>query len=221
MPIINDGEILARVHKFKLFRKEGNLCIDLYEALVGKSASKFIAVPNLIIQEADKNYFGFGDSKKEALKDCLKKIKDIPIHTIVQLDNGSAKNKNSDSNVELMQKIKHPSGTSIKKQAMITSHPSAKIKGVITDTTRPDGFMDDIIGSRGKSKRGKPIKNAKIFAVCKGVGKRKTRTNSSGYYEFTDLEDGVWTLTIKAKGYEVQEAKVKIIGGGEYEENFE
>ena len=86
MSIINEGEILARVHKFKLFRTEGNLFVDLYEAILGEPGHKFIAVPNLLIQEADKKYFGVGDSKGTALKDCLDKIKDVPIHEIVHLD---------------------------------------------------------------------------------------------------------------------------------------
>jgi hypothetical protein len=83
MPIINEGEILAKIHKFKIFRKEGNLFIDLYEALLGEPAHKFVAVPNLLFEEADKKYFGVGDSKGAAIKDCLGKIKDVPIETIV------------------------------------------------------------------------------------------------------------------------------------------
>jgi hypothetical protein len=42
-----------------------------------------MAVPNLLIQEADKKYFGVGESKILALKDCLKKIKDVSISDIV------------------------------------------------------------------------------------------------------------------------------------------
>ena len=83
MPIINEGEIFARIHKFKIFRKEGNLFIDLYEALLGEPAHKFVAVPNLLFEEADKKYFGVGDTKGAAIKDCLGKIKDVPIDTIV------------------------------------------------------------------------------------------------------------------------------------------
>ena len=33
MGILGNEEILARVHKYKLFRGEGNLFIDIYEAL--------------------------------------------------------------------------------------------------------------------------------------------------------------------------------------------
>jgi len=85
MPIIGDEEIFARIHKFKLFRKEGNLYIDLYEVILGKPPHRFIAVPNLLIKEAEEKYFGVGDSRKAALKDCLKKIKDTPIQTLVPL----------------------------------------------------------------------------------------------------------------------------------------
>lgn len=86
MGILGSEEILARVHKFKLFRSEGNLYIDLYESLAGSSGNRFVAVPNLLLREADEKYFGVGDSKKTALTDCLKKIKDVPIEAIVPLE---------------------------------------------------------------------------------------------------------------------------------------
>ena len=109
MSIINDGEIFARVHKFKMFRKEGNLFIDVYEALIGRPEHKFIAVPNLLIQEADKKYFGFGDSKAAALKDCLGKIKDVPIHIIVPPDTALEHGLNSDTSPEPGQEPKSSS----------------------------------------------------------------------------------------------------------------
>jgi hypothetical protein len=83
MSVINEEEIFTRIHKYKIFRSEGNLFIDVYEVILGKPAYKFMAVPNLLIQEADKKYFGVGDSKILALKDCLKKIKDVSIRDIV------------------------------------------------------------------------------------------------------------------------------------------
>ena len=54
-----------------------------------------------------------------------------------------------------------------------------------------------------------------------GGVKKTVRTDASGYYKFTDLEDGEWKLKLKAKGYEKEESVVKISGGGVYEENFE
>lgn len=86
MAILGDEEILARVHRFKLFRNEGNLYIDVYEAVLGKPPHKFIAVPNLLLKEAEEQYFGVGDTKKDALTDCLKKIRAIPIEEIVPMD---------------------------------------------------------------------------------------------------------------------------------------
>ncbi|UCF81920.1 MAG: hypothetical protein JSV50_11935 [Desulfobacteraceae bacterium] len=83
MSVINEEEIFARIHKYKIFRNEGNLFIDVYEVILGKPTHKFMAVPNLLVQEADKKYFGVGDSKIAALKDCLGKIKDVPIRDIV------------------------------------------------------------------------------------------------------------------------------------------
>jgi hypothetical protein len=83
MAILGDDEILARVHRFKLFRSEGNLFIDVYEAVLGKPPHKFIAVPNLLIKESEESFFGVGDTKKDALTDCLKKIRAVPIEAIV------------------------------------------------------------------------------------------------------------------------------------------
>jgi hypothetical protein len=56
MGILGSEEILARVHKFKLFRSEGNLYIDLYESLAGSLGNRFVAVPNLLLREADENF---------------------------------------------------------------------------------------------------------------------------------------------------------------------
>jgi hypothetical protein len=89
MAIINDDEIFAGIHKFKLFRKEGNLYIDVYESLIGEPAYKFVAVPNLLIQESDKEYFGFGDTKADAIRDCLRKVKDVPIEKVVPPESSS------------------------------------------------------------------------------------------------------------------------------------
>ena len=83
MAILGDDEILARVHRFKLFRNEGNLYIDVYEAVLGKPPHKFIAVPNLMLKESEEEFFGVGDTKKDALTDCLKKIRAVPIQQVV------------------------------------------------------------------------------------------------------------------------------------------
>ena len=86
MAILGEDEILARVHRFKLFRNEGNLYIDVYEAVLGKPPHKFIAVPNVLLKESEETFFGVGDTKKDALTDCLKKIRAVPIEQIVPTD---------------------------------------------------------------------------------------------------------------------------------------
>ena len=111
MSIIGEDEILARVHKYKIFRKEGNLFIDVYEGIVGRPAHKFVAVPNMIFQEADKQYFGLGDSLKEALKDCLQKIRGVPIGLIIPPDPDEGTQSGSDHARRPDQKSKGAQGS--------------------------------------------------------------------------------------------------------------
>ena len=66
-----------------MFRTEGNLYIDVYETVLGKPPHKFIAVPNVLLKESEEKFFGVGDTKKDALTDCLKKIRAVPIEEIV------------------------------------------------------------------------------------------------------------------------------------------
>jgi len=66
-----------------LFRNEGNLYIDVYEAVLGKPPHKFIAVPNVLLKESEETFFGVGIQRKMLLTDCLKKIRAVPIEEIV------------------------------------------------------------------------------------------------------------------------------------------
>lgn len=65
---------------------------------------------------------------------------------------------------------------------------------------------------------GKPVRNAEI--ICKGLGKKETQANASGYYEIVNLKDGIWNMTIKARGYKKARAKVEVIAGGTYKQVF-
>ncbi|HUT42927.1 MAG TPA: polymer-forming cytoskeletal protein [Desulfobacterales bacterium] len=82
----------------------------------------------------------------------------------------------------------------------------------------PPLTLTGIYGIVKDQKLGNPIKN--VTVDCKGAGKKKIETNTSGYYELTDLEDGKWKLIVKAKGYKKEKTKVEISGGGTYEKNF-
>lgn len=65
---------------------------------------------------------------------------------------------------------------------------------------------------------GKPVKNAKIKAICNGT-KMKTKSDASGYYEFRGLKDGKCKIAVFKENYEQAKAAIKI-SGGVYEQNF-
>ena len=64
-----------------------------------------------------------------------------------------------------------------------------------------------------------PIRNAEI--KCQGVGKKKTKTNASGYYEVINLEDGKWFIKIAEKGFKKYAAEVEISEGETHQQNIE
>ena len=64
-----------------------------------------------------------------------------------------------------------------------------------------------------------PIRNAEI--KCQGVGKKKTKTNASGYYEVINLEDGKWFIKIAEKGFKKFAAEVEISEGETHQQNIE
>jgi len=83
----------------------------------------------------------------------------------------------------------------------------------------PPPNLTAIYGIVIDQKTGSPVKDAKV--ECKGIGKKSTKTNASGYYELTDLQDGNWKLKIEAEGYKKGKTQVEISGGQAYEQNFE
>ena len=82
--LLSQDDILSRVYQYELDREEGRIFINIRELLNGSKKGMFYAYPSLFIQECNNTeYIGSGDSAEEALKDCLKKIKDIPIRQIM------------------------------------------------------------------------------------------------------------------------------------------
>jgi hypothetical protein len=76
---LNKGDILTRVRRYNLIRKERMIYIDVHETLAGRLAGKFVAVPNLINIVAKQEYQGAGASENEALEDCLTKIRNLEV----------------------------------------------------------------------------------------------------------------------------------------------
>jgi hypothetical protein len=80
---LNQEDMLSKVHQYKLDRPDGWCYIAVHEILASESAKVyFIAVPNLIVQQTEQEYFGTGDTVENALADCLKKIKSVGIRTL-------------------------------------------------------------------------------------------------------------------------------------------
>ncbi|MBW2065209.1 MAG: polymer-forming cytoskeletal protein [Deltaproteobacteria bacterium] len=83
----------------------------------------------------------------------------------------------------------------------------------------PPPRITAIYGVVRDQKSGEPIRNAEVLS--KGPEEIRTKTNASGYYEQINLEQGKWTLIVRAKGYKKTKTKVLISGTGTYEQNFE
>ncbi len=82
--LLSQDDILSRVHQFELQREEGRMFITVKEILGGSIKGRFFAIPNFVIQECgNPEYIGQGGSVEEALKDCLKRIKGVPLSQII------------------------------------------------------------------------------------------------------------------------------------------
>lgn len=82
MPHLNPNDILTRITRYNLIRDRRLVYIDVHEALQGKLAARFVAVPNLINIIAKPEYQGVGESESEALETCLAKIQDVRIEDL-------------------------------------------------------------------------------------------------------------------------------------------
>ncbi len=89
---LSQDDVLSRVHQFELERDEERIFINIREPLVNSVQGAFIAVPSLITQEcSNTDYVGLGNSVEEALQDCLKRIKGLPLSQIISEQNVTEK----------------------------------------------------------------------------------------------------------------------------------
>ena len=81
---LKQDDVLSRVHQYELERDEERVFINVREPIGGATKGSFIAVPSLISKECNNtDYVGLGDSAEEALNDCLKRVKDLPLNQII------------------------------------------------------------------------------------------------------------------------------------------
>ena len=82
MTELKNAPILTRVTRYNFIREGRLLYIDVHEALRGRLAAPYVAVPNLINIIARQEFQGAGKTEEEALDDCLEKISAVPFENI-------------------------------------------------------------------------------------------------------------------------------------------
>lgn len=79
---IDEGEVLARVQTYELMRGREHFYIDVCEVIAGESPYRYWAFPNLIFVKGRRRYFGKGQTEKEALRDCLRRVRAVSLEEI-------------------------------------------------------------------------------------------------------------------------------------------
>jgi hypothetical protein len=79
---LNPDDILTRITRCNLIRNQRLIYIDVHQAVHGKLAGRFVAVPNVINIIAKQEYQGVGKTEPEALESCLARIRDVQIEAL-------------------------------------------------------------------------------------------------------------------------------------------
>lgn len=82
---LDQNDILTKISRYNLIRNGRMIYIDVHEKIQGNLADKFIAVPNLVNIVAKPEHQGSGAAEQTALKDCLKKIKNLKLEDLFPL----------------------------------------------------------------------------------------------------------------------------------------
>jgi len=88
MQHLQPDDILTRITRYNLIRSQRLAYIDIHEALCGRLAARFVAVPNLINIIAKQEYQGVGETESEALENCLAKIQNVQIEDLFPSKSG-------------------------------------------------------------------------------------------------------------------------------------
>ncbi len=79
---LHKDDIFTKVSRYNLIREGRMIYIDVHQAIQGNLAAQFVAVPNLVNIVAKPEHQGTGADEKEAVKECLKKIKGLKIEDL-------------------------------------------------------------------------------------------------------------------------------------------
>jgi hypothetical protein len=86
---LHPKDILTRITRYNLIRNQRLVYIDVHEAVHGRLAGRFVAVPNVLNFIAKQEYQGVGETESEALEACLAKIQNIQIEDLFPRQTGS------------------------------------------------------------------------------------------------------------------------------------
>jgi hypothetical protein len=75
-------DVLAQVSHHVLLRGKRECDIQVYHILNGPNAGAFWAVPKISWRPSHKDFFGRGETDHQALQDCLRKSRGIPLDTM-------------------------------------------------------------------------------------------------------------------------------------------
>jgi len=81
--LLGGDELLFWVAQYELHRPDGKLFIHVCELQAGPKRGMCLAYPTLIVRSGDRRFLGAGENIEEALKDCLNKIKGVPLNEIM------------------------------------------------------------------------------------------------------------------------------------------
>jgi hypothetical protein len=82
MDDLQPNDILTKITRYNLIRNQRLIYIDVHQAVHGKLAGRFVAVPNLINIIAKQEYQGVGETESEGLQNCLTKIQNVQIEDL-------------------------------------------------------------------------------------------------------------------------------------------
>jgi len=88
-----EGNLLLKFEYYEYLKEYERLSIKVGNALAGKIKDEYIAIPHLLWRESKEEYFGYGKTADEALRNCLDKIKGLPNSDI--LENPSQSNESA------------------------------------------------------------------------------------------------------------------------------
>ncbi len=75
--VLLDGALLSEISNYQVERTDGRLYIVVHQVLSSPLRGKFVAAPTITHRDGKEEFIGQGDTRDEALRECLRKIKDV------------------------------------------------------------------------------------------------------------------------------------------------